>query len=178
MEAVNETNSAATTKTDLDVRLKQLMQKANQGDTQALAEMRTLLDEHPEVTRHLGDLATMAERVWIDLVAHGNELVRESVRRQIQQLKSELGGEQPMALEKLLVDHVAVCNLAERHAELLAAEDSSSIQVTALRLKRAESAQRRLLSAIKTLALVRSSLSRGLVPSPTLKVFDPSRKVV
>jgi hypothetical protein len=44
-------------------------------------------------------------------------------------------------------------------------------------LKRAESCQKRLLNATKTLATLRALVPHGLLPVEHLKVFDPEKKM-
>jgi hypothetical protein len=140
-------------------RLQAVVGRANAGDREALAELRLLLDTHPEIWRTMGDLSRLAELAWIDLVAAGNLLTAESVKRKIQDLKSDLSGPSPDMLETLLVEQVAITWLAARQAERDAAtQGGTSHQLAVLRLKRAESAGKRHLTAIRTFATVRALL--------------------
>src|ERR1019366_9278853 len=66
-------------------------------------------------------------------------------------------------LETMLVDLVATTWLAAQHGEAIAASpEGGSLQQASLRLRRAESSQRRFLNAVRTLTMVRALLPRGL----------------
>jgi hypothetical protein len=159
---------------ELTRRLKALAARANSGDPEALVLLRDVLDRLPHIAAHIGDLAKQTEAMWIELLAGQDVLVRESIRRKLSQLKAELLGKHPTAIERILVDNIASSHLADQHANVLASADTSaSATATAMRLKRAESCQKRLMQSIKTLALVRSSMSRGLVPLNAPRLFRP-----
>ena len=143
----------------------QLVARANGGDPEALRRLRIFLDKNPWLWERAGDLSAVAERSWIELIAGTNQLVAESLVRRVGQLKRELAGEQPTAVERLLVDQVAACYLAAQHGEILAASPAgASLEQAAFRLKRAESGQRRLLQATRTLATLRALLPLRLRP--------------
>ncbi len=142
--------------------LDELTNRANQGDPHAMIELRRMLDTHPEIWETIGNLATLAEQAWIDLIAGENRLVMESVQRQIRQMKSDLCGPSPTSLEKLLIDRVVGCWLAMQYAESASAHPGPlSLGQEAFWLKRAESAQRRYMNAVKMLTTL-----RALVPDP------------
>jgi hypothetical protein len=64
------------------------------------------------------------------------------------------------------------------HAEIQAASPSSaSLEQAAFRLKRAESSQKRLLVATKTLATLRALVPAGLVPARPVSLYDPESKL-
>src|SRR5947209_4374049 len=72
---------------DLSTTLRTLACRSNAGDSQALAELRRFLDDRPEIWETCGDLGRRAERCWIDLVADGDALSAESIKKFVQQLK-------------------------------------------------------------------------------------------
>lgn len=154
-------------------RLERLNARANAGEPRALAELEAFLRDQPEVLAAAGDLARHAEKAWIDLVVGADSFTRVAVASQVERLKAELAGPDPTPLEKLLVDHVVVAHLAERQAELGAAQPGGSIQQAAFRLKKAESAQRRFLTAAKSLATLRALAPRAARPTGTLRLYDP-----
>jgi hypothetical protein len=154
-----------------------LVARANTGDRQALDALRRFLDAHPEVHETVGDLTRLAEAHWLDLLVGAEVLARESVQRQLASLKGELTGSHPTPLEKLLVEEVGLCHLASRHAQMTAAGSAgASLAQAAFRLRRAESAQRRLLSAIRTLATLRALAPAGLAPLNHLQLFTGERQ--
>jgi hypothetical protein len=98
-------------------------------------------------------------------LSSGNTLIEESVSRRLKELKAELRGPRATALEELIIDLIGITFLAAQHGEIAAASPlGGSIQQANFRLRRAESAQRRFLNAIKTLAMLRALLPRGLRP--------------
>ena len=152
---------------DLVDQLRGLVEGANVGDKGALAALRQFLNGHPEVWQACGDLGKVAERAWLDLLAKDDALAQESAARHLARLKADLAGPEPLALEQLLVDEVGICYLAKKHAEITAASPSGgSLAQAGFRLKRVESAQRRFVRAVKTLAGLRALLPEGLSPLP------------
>lgn len=156
--------------------LERLNDRANAGEAGALAELEEFLKGHPEVLAVAGDLARHAEKVWIDIVVGTDSFTRVAVTSQVEHLKAELAGPDPSPLERLLADHVVMAHLAERQAELSAAQTDGSIQQASFRLKKAESAQRRFLAATKSLATLRALQPRVTRPNDRLRIFDPERK--
>jgi hypothetical protein len=142
----------------------ELVRRAGDGNQACLKGLRAILDENPDIWKHAGDVAALAERVWTEQIAGGNKLVEESIRRQVQALKASFAGGNPTALEGLLIGVIGVTWLAAHHGEIAAAQTGGSVQQVASRLRRAESGQRRLLNSVKTLALVRALLPRGEPP--------------
>lgn len=141
-----------------------LVRKASAGDQASLTELRRTLDERPDIWQRVGDVSLLAERAWIDLACSGNSLLEESIRRQLVAMKSEIAGAQPSPIEKILIDLIGVTWLASFHSESATAQPDGSAQQATIRLRRAESAQRRFLRAIKTLATLRALVPHGLLP--------------
>src|SRR5258708_2510781 len=86
--------------------LRALVQSAQAGDPSALLRIKQILDERPEVWRHVGDLATLAQRAWIAALAADHPVAVESMKRTVGEMKRELAGELPTRMEVLLVDQV------------------------------------------------------------------------
>lgn len=157
----------------LRAQLERLNARANAGEPGALAELEAFLKDQPEVLAYAGDLARHALSAWLDRLVGTDSFTRLAVTSEVERLKAELAGHDPGPLEKLLADHVAVAHLAERQAELSAAQTGGSIPQAAFRLKTAESAQRRFLAAAKALATLRALRPRAGFPRDSLRVFDP-----
>jgi hypothetical protein len=156
--------------------LRALSDQAKRGNALALARLRALLDEHPEVWQHAGDLEKIVARAWLELLGD-DPLTTAAVRRRAEKLRSELEGESPTALESLLVGQVVSCWLEMAHAQLKAAADGVPVAQASYNLKRAESAQRRYLAAMRTLATLRALLPEGLVPLNQVQLHEPDRKL-
>jgi hypothetical protein len=157
--------------------LRVLVQSAQAGNPAALPHIRRILDEHPEVWRHVGDLATLAERAWIAVLAADHPVAVESMKRTVAAMKADLAGENPTRIERLLVDQVVACWMEVNYLETVsAAPGRSSLDQSDFRLKRLESAQRRYLSALRTLTSVRTLALPGLAPTPAVKLHDPAKQ--
>ena len=151
------------------------IKRANTGDATAVAWLRTFLDDNPQVWANLGDLARTAERAWIALIAGGNSLVSESIRRQLSHLKSEMIGDDPQTIETMLGDQVIAIWLEVKYLETLSADQKgASITQAALVLKKVESAQRRHLNAIRSLVQTRKLLPTGS-SLPGLRIYPGER---
>jgi len=159
-----------------DEAFQRMVTRASGGDKKAVSILRKVLDKNPEIWRQAGDVTANAERAWIEVMAGNNWLAQESLRRRLADLKGELAGSHPTPLEQILVDQVAVNWLAAQHTASEAAGQSGSLGIAAMRLKRTESCQRRLLSAVRTLTTLRALAPQGLAPRDGVKLFDDKRK--
>jgi hypothetical protein len=156
----------------------ELVARANQGDLEALGRLRKFLDLHPHIWAKAGDLVSVAERGWIELIAGQDMFRTESVKRRLMQLKGQLKGPSPTPLEAVLVDLVGVAWLGVHLAEIQAASPAGgSLDQAAFKLRRAESSQKRLLAATKTLATLRALVPAGLVPARPVSLYDPESKL-
>jgi hypothetical protein len=144
---------------------RELVRRARGGDVSALPQLRAALVAHPEVVDHVGDLERVVVRAWAELLGGGDAVSTEAVRQKAEQLRAELEG--------LLVGQVVAGWLEMSHAQLQAADAGKVTPPHAtFRLKRAESAQRRYLAAIKMLTAVRALLPRGLLPANPPRLFE------
>jgi hypothetical protein len=148
---------------------------ANAGDSKSIEWLRCFLDKNPQIWAALGDLARTAERAWIELVANGDVLARESITRQLTQLKVDLIGESPSPVEKMLGDQVLATWVEVRYLETVSADSKGgSLTQAGLLLKQLESSQKRHLNAIRSLVQTRKLLPRdGSIP--VLRIFNEER---
>jgi hypothetical protein len=133
------------------------VERAQKGDASTLPELRALLDGNAELWRRHGDLAWHAEDALVRLAAGDDLLLRESLQRKLAELKTELAPEGP--LERLLVERVTACWIACNYADAVFGQtrEDRAPRAEVLR-RRQDSAHRRLLEAMKLLALVRKLL--------------------
>jgi hypothetical protein len=158
------------------VELRALVQSAQAGEASALPRIRQILDEHPEVWRYVGDLAALAERAWIAVLAADHSVAVEAMRRTVAEMKADLAGDNPSRMERLLVDQVVACWLEAKYLEGVSADPGrGSLDQSAFHLKRLESAQHRYLSALRMLTELRALAPSGLAPSASLKVHEPKK---
>ena len=144
-------------------RMRRLLERAEQGDRSVLPALEMLLDAKPEIWRAYGDLARVAEDAWVELVAGPNLLLKESLRRKLAELKSELlSGPAASPLERLLVERVGAGWLQTAYADASAAqarEKALDLAQLEQQQRRQERAQKGYLAAIRTLATVRKLLA-------------------
>jgi hypothetical protein len=158
--------------------LRELVTKAKAGDASVLPRLREVLDDNPQIWQHTGDLEQVVVRAWTQLLAGDDPLTLEVLRRKAEALRAELEGDSPTPLERLLVGQVVSSWLEMSHAQAqVAAPGSTTLGQASHNLRRAESAQKRYLAAIKTLTTVRALVPRGLVPVNHLRLHDPGSKV-
>lgn len=137
--------------------LQATLELARRGNPVVLPKLREVLDAQPELWQHYGDLAGAVERSWVSLLAGKDLLITESIARQLEALRQELGGTN--RLEKLIVERIVSAWLQVQHAEqLLALADGESVKVRQFMLKSGESAERRFQAACRNLAIVRRLL--------------------
>jgi len=156
--------------------LDKLIQLTNAGVPGGLDRLRRFLAEHPELPRVVGDFGRHAEDQWLRLVC-GGPAAREMVRTNLAALKGELAGPHPTATERLLADLAGLNYLIAHHGAIAEAGQPGSTDRAAYNLKRSESAQRRLVKGLKALAELRAHLRPGLVPTGTVRLHDPDRKM-
>jgi hypothetical protein len=136
-----------------------LLRRANDGDESTARSIRAWLATAEPVTLRslMGDLSQRC----VDLIAQNqsdnNVLVREAITEHAARLRRQLAGEAPNPLEALLVERIVVCWVATHALECYAqrcvqAGLPDRAEAVELRLDRAH---RRLLQAVRALALVR-----------------------
>ena len=85
-------------------RITELVRRAENGDEEALSEVRKIVEVEPAIWTECGDLADQAERALVRVAAGENLIVRESICRKLESLKAELAGPRVTPLEHLLVE--------------------------------------------------------------------------
>ena len=140
--------------------LQRLVEQARAGDESVLPQLQRALDQHPEIWRHFGNLASHVQDEWVKMLAGSDLAMRESLLMKAQSMHAELEGPSPSRLEQLLCDAVVTTWLeAEYFAVLLVSSHDKGTprQIESLHLRR-DAAHKRHLTAIKTLAEVRKLL--------------------
>ena len=140
--------------------LQELADKVEGGEDGARQELRRRLrEETPEVVARCSDSARSYRRLLAERSSGGNLLRKEAISERAGRMALELAGENPTPLEVLLSERVAsLWVLVELQEALLAAwyykakATSPAFVLQMARLQ--ESAHRRYLAAIKTLAQV------------------------
>lgn len=143
-----------------------ILQRARQGDISVLPELQKILDDHPKIWAAYGNVAERARMAWIDMFAGENHLVAASIIRDCEAWLDELTSETPSSQERLLAERIVSCRLQVTHAEasLAKAGDEASAAVVAVSEKRITACQKRVLTAMRELALYQKAF--GIVPAP------------
>ena len=157
--------SAPTTDEPTEEQVQEVLERARMGDPDSLPELREVLDRYPEVWRHHGDLVAYAQQSWVDLIGGEDLPIKESLGRQLAAMKADLAGPDPSPLEVLLVERIVACWLQLSYADASSARASGlSIRLADFGLRRQDSAQRRYLMAIASLAMTRRLLASAATP--------------
>jgi hypothetical protein len=123
------------------------------------------LDANAEVWREIGDLGHQAERAWKHLIAGRDLLLAESLDRQLESMRVELGGADPSPLEMLLVQRILATWLMLHHADITATQMHGATPAQHVAAaKRQNLAQQRHLAAVRALATLRKYLRPTLSP--------------
>jgi hypothetical protein len=136
-------------------RLQVLVTAAKYGDESAVKNIRECLDKHPEIWLRVGDLAAHAESLLIEIVAEGNQMVVESMHREVERLKADLYEGEPSPLERLTVQRIVACWLHCQYADRAALAADAAGSRAATWGKQQLAAERRYQTSIRTLDTVR-----------------------
>ena len=147
----------------------ELVQAARQGDRSVIPELRKMMGENPELAKNTGDLAAQSQIYWVDLVAGRDLYYRECLLRRVANLKQQLLAESNGSTIELMLVNQAISTWIQLHyyenQEALAAPDN--IRVAEHRLKKIESAFKRHLKSLGSLASVKVLLPKKMVEKPT-----------
>ena len=103
----------------ISAELKELIRRAEQGDTSTLPKLRQMLDTDPSIALCSGDVARQSEEVWVDLLAGTNLFLTETIRRKLVEWRTELGGPNPSPIERMLVEQATICSLQAHYADTM-----------------------------------------------------------
>ena len=159
MEGKRQQNQAITKRDRAKVA--RLFKQAEEGDEKVLAVMREWFDDCPSACDTFGDWAHTAENSLVKLTAK-NPLVQEALHCKLKSLRREIGGPDPTPLEDLLARRIAACWLHLHYLETIYAlnveNNGLSGRWSESMQRSIDRAQRRYLSAIKSLVQVRRLL--------------------
>ena len=153
-----------------------LIDQAERGDRDALKQAIAVYAEVPSLWRHnAAPLRDSLERSLLDrLVPNDRLFTREATRRELEAMRADLLGDEPTALERVLVDRVVVDWLAALEADTdRAGWTGGTIADGEYRERRADRAHGRLMRSLKTLAAVR----RLVGPSVQINVAERIQQV-
>jgi len=150
-----------------------LVEQAQNGDAGALPRINEILDKCPGVWKRLGDIGNLAEQAWIDLLAEKNPAVAGSIARTLAEMRAELSGENPTAIEKAIVNQIVICWLQMKALEFGAANlEKNGGGKTNRAHVRLDLANRRYLVALRALTDLRRLSAGALTPGGKLRIFE------
>ena len=138
------------------------LQRAMAGDKNSLPAIRLLLDKAPAFWQTAFGLVQRVEKAWIQTIAGQDLLTRETLIRQVDDLKRTLQADFSSPLESLIVETIVSCFLAYKQAELSSAQQlqrNNGMGLTQAQQNHITACQKRYLLAVKELARVRQLLT-------------------
>ena len=137
-------------------KLMALIDRAQDGDEEALPVLRKVLDEEPRVAR-IVDLARNVERSIIEKMSGDDVFTQEAIPRNLKEMRKEIAGENPSPLERLLAERITVCWLELQYFQAIYAQNMGKLTITQsdYHQRRLDKVHRRYLSSIKALAQIR-----------------------
>ena len=158
---MGEIYSNKTTEQIVIEQISSVVRDAKRGEAGVLPRLRQLLDDHPEIWRHYGDLSAHVEAKWLDLLAGDDACVRESLVRRAGELRQEILGEgRDTSLERLLVERIVTSWLQLRYFDSAVSVATVGVPTTQARFldQQLHRAGKRHIEAIRALAEVRKLL--------------------
>jgi hypothetical protein len=155
--------------------LKEVFEKAQQGDRSVLPRLKQAFDDHPELVDRFGDLVQHAQDSLLES-ASPSLLLHEAVSRKVSQLRARLMAAAASELEKLLVDRICV-SWIEVHASN--AEVADRLQTCPGDPAAAKAAERRYHQAhVRYLASVKALATVQKLARPATSPIDLLRRPV
>ena len=150
----------------------ELVKAARQGDRSVIPELRRMLWTHPELTKNNGDLASVTQIRWIDLIAGHDLYFRECLILKLADFKRKLRAETSgSVVEEMLAEQAASTWLEVNfHQNREAVDPADSIRAGEYRLKKSESAFRRHMRALSALTSVKTLLPVKVVKEPAVRL--------
>lgn len=147
-----------------------LAKREMSGDESAAPMTQEMLKACQGLTEAIGNLAVQAEESWIKRAVGDDVVRREATRRKLDELKRELAGPRPTPLERLLADRIVACWYQVQYADATYASRMHTMtwKSGTYCQQSQDRAHQRLLSAIKTLAVVR----RLAIPPMQVNIGD------
>ncbi|MCH7686755.1 MAG: hypothetical protein IH899_08755, partial [Planctomycetes bacterium] len=166
-DSTEQKNDGAAGRFDKD-QFRELVDKANEGDDEALTQMRKVLDGHPMIWEQVGDLAAHARLTLIRMISGSDKLLFESLTRKALEMEAELLGQSPSLMERLAVERVVSCWMQMQHADTKSVAAAENLAQARYWSQRQDQAHRRYTAALKQLTTIRQ-----FVPSNAQASAEP-----
>jgi len=139
-------------------RVDSLIARANDGDAQAMKELRPMIHDDPGFFNIFGDLAEgVRQQLVARMTGDGKAmLTKDRLYVRLRKMKADLSGSAPTPLEVLLVERILTCYLEVNWYDFLyTSRRECTLQQGDYYQRRQDRAHKRYLSAVKALAQVR-----------------------
>lgn len=134
----------------------EIIDRAEAGDRSVLPRLREILERFPDIAEELGNLTEMARSALRSRFKRDSLLLGEVLEAEEAALSAEIVGPNPTVLERLLSDQIVLCWQHLRYLEISYGQTHGYTFREGEYYQRClDRAQRRYLSAIKTLAQIR-----------------------
>jgi len=134
----------------------EILDRIEKGDRSALPRLRQILDDVPDIVEELGDLTKIARSAIRNRLGADGLLLGEVLERKETALAAEIAGPNPTILERLLSDQIVLCWQHLRYLQIKYGQTKEHTFREGEYFERCiDKAQKRYLSAIKTLAQIR-----------------------
>lgn len=170
------TDGETTPPADVLAEITAVAARAKAGDPAAVPRLRELMDAHPALWRHYGDLAAQAGAAWVSLAAGPDLHLREALLRVAAEQRAALTRPAAPPVELLLVDRAVACWVQVAYfaaMEAKAVEAQSPPGVLRYWAGRHALAQRMHQSALAALLAVQRRLPAGDRPTRTTTRSQP-----
>src|SRR5262249_49217537 len=138
-----------------DQEWRELLFRAKGGDESVAPVVRELLKRPGVVDLLGGDLADAVEKRLVHGIAGQDITRRLALHHKVAEIRKELEGERPTAVERLLCHRVALCWLESHKADLLFHKGDQGFEQARFALAVQNVAHKRYLNALRTLGQVR-----------------------
>ena len=138
-------------------RLKELTEKAQNGDKKAVSGIREILERSPDLAWRFTDVGMVAEWSLIERITKEKDLAsKEMMSFQLESMREEIAQSSSSPLERLLAQRVVASWLQVQLFEGLYVQNMGNLSIRQADYyqKRLDRAHKRHLSAVKTLAQI------------------------
>lgn len=145
-----------------------LVERADAGDPAAQAMILAAIEQRPELVATDGSFTLRAEEALLEATSAASWSLKEARRRNLRNLRDEIAGPKPTALEAVLAHSLVMSLLEAEHLTTLAHRGNASEALDRRRTR----AHGRAMSAARTLALVR----RAMLPTVRVSIANQEPK--
>jgi hypothetical protein len=159
-------NKQTTLEAETQDAIQKLLDRAQKGDQRVIPVLKEILDENPEIWKRHGDLSKVSRDCLLGWISCENLLVRESIERVLQEMRTSLSKDTGSPVEALLIERVLIAWLEVHQSDMEVALYAGKTATPEGRQaqRRHDLANHRYHAALKLLVI----LQKHLKPTPSL----------